>query len=176
MKVTVTEALRIKNLVSQKVQVIQTQFRNVQHGITTEENGTVVGQSDGVKLTNYLDALRAIYRISEQINSLLSRFNVETGIADNVRAKANLLTIQNYLEQSIEVCATKKTTSYVNLGQQRVAVTQIFSPFTTKAELKSQLKEVKKSIRELQTKIDFQNATLIELPFSYEDLDSISVD
>jgi hypothetical protein len=175
MNVTVTEAMRVKNQVSQKVQEIQSQAHQVQYGVM-KEGDAIIGEQDTKKFEDFLQALNGIYSISEKINSILARFNVESGIADAVRQKANLTSIQNYLESAIAQSATRKSTGWQMVGTQRTAVTQIFTPYMTKSELKAKVKAVKGEIRKLQSLIDSKNSEEIDLPFEYEDIDAITVE
>ena len=62
MHVTVTEAMRVKNQVSLKVQQIQSQVHQLQYGMTSEGQD-VIGSDNVAKFQDFLVAIADIYQI-----------------------------------------------------------------------------------------------------------------
>jgi len=175
MKITVSEALRLKNEISSSICQLQSKSRYASYGVTKEDGIEKQAKSDIITFPDYLKLLEKAFGISEQINSKLAELSVRTKISDMVRHKANLLA----LKQTLEFAALNSTSNaqirHETVGAQRVAITTTFEPFMTKKDIKAKIKALKAEIRTIQSMVDAENAQQIELPFEYDDLEDFCI-
>lgn len=172
MKITVTEAMRLKNDLAKIIAKLNNSYtyscgKTLVNGIDTGE-----GQDkDDVIL--YLARMEKALEMSQNINSLLARFNVESGVADAVRCKSNILLMiaimENVLRSSVP-CLTKEHRS---VGDTMTVVTTEFHPTMRKCDIKERLNALKARERTILAQIDAANLQTIEVPFSYEDVDQV---
>lgn len=173
MKVTVTEALRIKKEIASKVSETQSAASLIKWA-TSEENGKPTGMIEGaITFEEFTAAINKLFAMSETINSVLAKFNVESGISDAVRKKANFEYLIQVYRMALSNSEPKNNVAYQVVGNNRVAVNVVWKPILNKSKLKESINEIKKLIRELQTFIDTKNAEMIELPFEYADFENI---
>jgi hypothetical protein len=171
--VTVTEALRIQKEIAQIVQETMRKEGYLDLGICTED-GVVVNSSNGynVPLPDYIAALQRVFRLSQTISSILGRFAVTSGVADKVRERENFKALQRAYESAIGAMPQNEVSRFEVIGNERKKISQLFSPFISKKNLKEEIKNIKANIRSLQSEIDAANSKMIELPFDYEDLEA----
>jgi len=167
MKVTITEALRLKNEVSQIVNKVNAMA--VDYGIT-KENGEESVISDRDSFIDQIDKLEKILKISEAINSILAKFSVDSGVSDLVRKSKNIELQKQLLERSMGYKQTSRL-SYQVVGNERVAVKTEFVPYFSGKQIKEKIAGYKSILREVTSKIDVANSSMVELPFEYSDLE-----
>jgi len=180
MKISVTEALRLKNVISEKIREITSKSRQVSYGSWTETTkkttNRVVGESNELTFDQYIGALGRIYEISEELNSVLAKFNVDFGISDIVRKRSNLNALAAVYATAIDSAVPKKLVSYEIVGSTREEITKQFVPSVNKSELKRAQKALKEQVREIDSLIDKKNQEQISVSFNYGDIDSILAD
>lgn len=168
MKVTVTEAMRLKNEISRAIQVLQASMFAVNMGVVTESGQEVI--NDTKPFPEYLTNLQHMLDISEELNSKLAMFNVVSGISDKVRSKANYQMLIQVFEQALSQYKPARSSKYEVVGAQRVEVVSTFSPFMSKVAVRSEIKICKTKMRELQQEIEKLNTKEIEFSFEYDDI------
>lgn len=175
MKVTVTEAMRIKNEISHTINTLQMQSRYSLYGTIKEDGIEKQPNPTMVPFPDYLKTMEKAFSISEQLNSKLAELSVKTGISDMVRRKANLIVLRSALETAANQGVATSTTRHEVVGNTRTPIVTTFEPFMTKKDIKSRIKTIKAEIRTIQSVIDGTNAQQIELPFEYDDLEDFSI-
>lgn len=172
MKVTMTEALRIHKEIAASVQQQMMKGGHVRHGIC-KEDGMEVNVCDWPTFPEYMEELKKIMTISEQINSIIANNNIMFGIPDKVRTRENLKVLLRSYESALMSHPTKSATKFEVLGTVKNKVNVTFEPFMTKADMKVEVKKIKAGIRSLQSEIDVANTQIVELPFEYDDLEAL---
>lgn len=170
MKITVTEALRLKNQIATVVG--QVMHENTSYGLTTVDS-VVTETGEQLTIMAHLDRLNKVFAISQAVNSALAAFNVTSKISDNVRRKSNIAFLVQVLENTMRMSDEKSSQHHENVGDTRVVVKTAFKPYLTKTAIKDQIKVLKAEERQLMADIDKANTTLIELPFEYEDVEAL---
>jgi hypothetical protein len=170
MKTTVADALRIKKEISEKVNELMLRDYQISYGNKIQDNVTIDQGKEKFSFIDYIEEMKKIFKISEQINSALSLFSVNSGISDKVRHRQNLKFLLDTYENALDMIP-KTSTCFEIVGDQRIQVTTEFKPYMTKNKIKSEIKSIRSQIREIQVQIDYLNSQIIELPFEYEDIE-----
>lgn len=179
MQVTVTEAMRIKNEISSTVSKVQAmqhqiQFVRVKEDVKSAENTENI--SGTISWPVFISKITSLFTMSEKINSILANYSIDSSISDKVREKANLQYLVDLFEVAIKNSESKTTTTSQVVGNNRVKIVTVYEPLLNKTELKDKIKVMKREVREIQSFIDSANSKMIELPFSYEDIENASID
>lgn len=169
MKVTVTEALRLKNEISTMVSALQSSIGASEYGITYEGDKLVTDE-DREKFQDVYDQLSKILVISQGINSVLAKYDVESSVSDLVRESKNKELLIRVLTQALQY-KDNTSTSYQVVGNKRVEVKTHFIPHLSSKEIKLRITSLKKALRDIKSQIDKKNAATVELSFEYEDLE-----
>jgi hypothetical protein len=182
MKVTVSEALRIKNELGNIINNIQrcsplygtrTQTSTLQD--TNVSEIPVMDAYRTVKFSDFVEIMKKAFNVSEEINSKLANFNTNSGLSDKVRRLHNnevMITVYNTAVSNSQISENK---GYQVLGNDRILVTDRFVPFHSKSELKDKIKAYKTENRQIQIELDALNQKEIEFSFEYEDLESLNL-
>ncbi len=171
MKVTVNEAMRIKNEIDAAFNSTNYFQEKIAYGIVSE-NGVVISETNATNFNDFLDKLKRIITIKQEINSILAKYNVRSGISDLVRRKQSLVHLKEVLDNAIKNIGPEKSNAYVNVGNERKLVERTFSPFVSKEHIKNELKEINNEMMKIQSKIDDLNCKKVDLSFlsSYDEL------
>jgi len=169
MKITVNEALRLRNELK----------NNLQNEYNKVRNGSYCGIKiqDGEDITDYnkdsivivMDRINKLTRYLVELETSITEFNVSSGIT-------TFVLLVKYLEKVISnyEIVIQQSTPYKRketpLMRESKEVTIEYNPVYTKTSLKETIKELKKSVREAQSKIFKLNNAEIETSFEYEDI------
>jgi hypothetical protein len=177
-KIQVTEALRLKNQISEYFRTVQGSGNfKVYYGTTYIDN--VVQQdliSNKISSVEYLEHFSKLCSLSEEINDKLSNFNRVSKIDSLVRRKANVEAKISLIERAINnsVANEKETVTVTNSGEKVKTITK-FTPILVIDDLKNQIISLKSEVREIQNKVDKLNLKTIDLSFSFEDFDKFKL-
>lgn len=169
MKITVAEAMRLKGEISKAIQTLQS--TPISNGKVTEGGVCVFDDSRHVPLTTYILNMQKLFSFSEELNSKLALFNVEKGVSDIVRSKANVEYLISIYQNALPNSTQKEISRYETVGNSRVQIKQSFEPYVNKSEIKKQLRDLKAIKRGYLEKIDKANAQTITLDFEMSDLE-----
>ena len=174
MNITITEAMRLKNEIAKTVNTLNYEVRQAPLGITKEDDVVLTNETDGNKFNDAMTRLIKALSISEEINNSLSAFNRDNKIDMKVRAMQNQKMLYDIYEKSLPKTKAMKTSRMENLGNGvRKAVKVEYTPIMTSSVIKSKINEYKTSYRTLQSDVEKLNASIIELSFSYEDVENL---
>src|SRR3990172_575242 len=152
MKITVTEALRLKNEISGIVNTLNYASNSAQFGIIKEDGETTSEEKENFSLV--FERFQKALSFSEEINNTLSTFNRTTQIDAKVRAMHNEKLKLQILTSALPKTKPSSTSRFENLGNgQRKAVKVTYTPTINSNEVKSMMAEVKRKMREFQTEI-----------------------
>ncbi len=171
MKVSVSEALRLKNEIIKMVHTTLGDTRIAEYGVTTEDDKPVTERESCEKFPEVYAKLCKIFSISHQINSVLAKYDVESGISDLVRSLKNNEALLTVLTDALRLKDSTQIT-YQAIGNKRVEVKRHFTPYVPIKEIKCKITLLKKEIRDIKRDIDKKNLETIELPFEHTELDS----
>jgi len=169
MKITVTEALSLKNELKQKVQQAIYDM-NSSLFVTTTQNGVNV-TSTGMTYEENFARLKKVLDNSQELNDAISQFNMESKVSNYVREQKNLLVLIAQIQNAIKKSVAGSVTSMQVVGAERIPVTTTSTPIVSAAELTKSLNFLKERNRELFALIQKANTQEIELSFSYEDVE-----
>ena len=174
MKITVSEALRLKNEISKTIQVIQSETYRAPLGLTKEDGEAVTDEADSNKFSNTIDRLQKALAFSEEINSVISNFNKSNKIDDKVRSMHNQKLLLSVFENALARTKPTKTTKFENLGNGvRKSIKVEYVPLMTSTDVKSKISTYKTTYRTLQNEVEILNQQTVDLSFSYEDTESL---
>ena len=174
MKITVSEALRLKNELSNTIRTLQSETFRSPLGLTKEDDVVTSDESDATKFNNVVERLQKALSYSEEINSKIASFNKENQIDDKVRAMQNNKLMLQVFENALLKTKATKTTKFENLGNgTRKSIKVEYTPTITSTEVKSKISNFKGKYRTIQNEIEVLNQGIIELSFSYENVESL---
>ena len=172
MKITVTEALRLKNEIAGIVNTLNYASNTAQFGEIKEEGEVISEQKDS--FTDVFGRFNKALGYSEEINNKLATFNRETGIDAKVRSMHNEKLRFQILSSALPKTKPTNTTRFENLGGgQRKAVKVSYTPTINSTEVKKMMAEAKKNMRAVQTEIEKLNQKEIELSFEHSDIETL---
>ena len=191
LKVTVQEALRMKKELAQAVmfcmrtpvthgkQIEQGQpsedpMLDAVHKVCDDDDMGVFDTGPQVPFPEFMKKFSHVLDMSENLNRVLAAYSVTSGISDAVRRKANIdLKINHYTSALSQAVQTKHSRHEI-VGNVRVPIVTVFTPFMTKMQIKDQIKSLKAEKNAILAKIDQANNQQIELPFSKEEFDDVT--
>jgi len=174
MKITVSEALRLKNEISNTVSKLNSETYRAPLGITKEAEVVVSNASDAVKFTEGVSRLEKALSYSEEINSKIALFNREHKIDDKVRSMHNNKLLMSVYENALPRTKATKTNKFENLGNGvRQTISVEYIPTITSVDVKSKISHYKTKYRTTQNEIEILNQGTLELSFSYEDVEAL---
>lgn len=172
MKITVTEALRLKNEVSNVIKTLNYSIHQSSFGETTEDDEIISQDKD--KFQEVETALILGLSYSEELNNSLSKFNKENGVDSTVRRMQNAKLLLDVYSRNLSKTKPTKQKRFENLGNIRKSIEIIYTPFISSKEMKSKISEQKAICRELQTKVEQLNQKTLEVSFNYKEIESLT--
>jgi len=175
MKITVSEALRLKNELSKTIQTVQYETHRAPLGITKEDNQALNDEADGKKFTETVTRLEKALAYSEELNSKIALFNKENKIDDKVRKMQNDKLMLGIFQNALNRTKATKTTKFENLGNgTRKAIVVEYTPTITATEVKGKINGYKTKYRTAQNEIEKLNQGTVELSFSFENVEELA--
>ncbi len=176
MKITVSEALRLKNDLSRTIKSIQSETYRAPLGLTKEDDQIISDEGDVKKFEEAVIRLEKSLLFSEEINSKIAAFNKTHQVDNKVRSMQNNKLMLSIFENALARTKPMKTTKFENLGNgTRKSIKVEYVPSVTSTEVKSKISHFKTKYRTAQNEIEVLNQGTIELSFSYEDLETLMV-
>lgn len=174
MKVSVAEAMRIKNLLGAKIKSLsgwEAKNRYMEATITvsfgvTEEDGQTVSDEGSLRSDDFIHDLETLTDLSFKVNTALSAFNDANKVTEIVRERQNLKLLVKAMEHVAKGSKPSTKTRFEVIGDKRVAIPVKFSPFVDLADLESKIDSSKEKIRQLQVQLDALNSSVIEVDIS----------
>ena len=172
MKITVTEALRLKNEIAGIVNTLNYASNTAQFGAVKEDE--IVVSEDKDSFTQVFGRFNKALAYSAEINNTLANFNRETSIDAKVREMHNEKLRFQILSSALPKTKPSSTTRFENLGNgQRKAIKVTYTPTINSNEVKKLMGDAKKNMRSLQTEIEKLNQKEINLSFEHTDIESL---
>jgi len=172
MKITVTEALRLKNEIAGTVNSLNYAANTAQCGIVKEDD--TVTSEEQEDFTTIFNRLNKALGYSAEINNTLSHFNRETGIDGKVREMHNEKMKLQILTHILPKTKPSTTNRFENLGNgQRKGIKVTYTPTIKSVDVKQMMAQAKTNMRTLQTEIEKLNQKEIELSFEHSDIESL---
>lgn len=176
MKITVSEALRLKNDLSRTIKSIQSETYRAPLGLTKEDDQIISDENDNKKFEEAIVRLEKALSFSEEINSKIAAFNKENKIDDKVRSMQNNKLMLTIFENALARTKPTKTTKFENLGNgTRKSIKVEYVPSVSSSSVKSKISHFKTKYRTTQNEIEVLNQKNIELTFSYDDMESLMI-
>ena len=172
MKITVTEAMRLKNEISQEIGRLQYTSRGVSYGTSTE-NDLRVDEQNETTIVQHMERSKKLLEISYEINCTLDKFNKEHGISLMVRQMKNNQFLLSMYDSALNNAVAKDVSRREKMDNKFVTVVTRFQPYLTKTEIRSTQKSLKSDNRQLQSQIDKLNAQTVILSFDYQRLEEL---
>lgn len=186
MKITVSEALRLKNEITKKISTLTAAFSEKKGRLlydsepklevsfsTITEDGEVVSNSSGVTSLELEQKLTKLFQISHQINSAIANFNLTSGVSDAARERQLCNTLLSMYDLFNKHSTPSTTTKFEVVGNERKKISVVTRPHLTKDHVDQKIRELKDKIRSLQQVIDVANGQTLDVPFEYVDLDVV---
>ena len=178
MEITLTELMRIKKELNNTIAQFKNQISFKRRlGVTTED-GVCVDTSPEVNTIEQLSKLKAQMGMLCNISAIIDNINYKNNINDLIRYKSNLEYERNFLNTYMELFSHRTTQKRVTgdtAGTIRIATVE-YTPFITKKEAKERVKNLKTQLREIQSKIDKVNSTVVHVDFTHEGIDELLLD
>lgn len=175
MKITMSEALRLKNEISLCVNTLNHKTNYSSLGIT-KENGEEVSSGKEDKFITIIKNLELSLKYSEEINNEISNFNKANGVDAKVRSMQNSKLLVNVYANAIPRSKATKSVRFETVGNARQTISVEFIPDISSTSIKGHLSAEKEKIRILQKEIEELNQQKIVLSFEYFDIESLMVD
>ncbi len=172
MKLTVTEAMRLKNEISQEIGRLQYTRRGVSYGTSTE-NDIRVDDESLTTIVEHMERSNKLLVISAEINNVLDKFNKNNDISLMVRRMKNNQFMLSMYDSALNNAVAKDVKRREKMDNNFVTVVTKFEPYLKKSAIRQILKTLKADNRELQSKIDKMNAQSITLNFDYKDFEDL---
>lgn len=172
MIITLTEALRLKNEVSNLIKTLHYRLNTSSHGTLTENDVDVTREE--FSYPEVEQSLLNALSISEQLNEAISSANARLHVGDYVRKLQNAKLLHGVYLNSLSKSKASVNKRFETVGNTRETITVKFTPYVTSVAMKEKISTQKEAIRYLQGKIDQINQTTIELNFEYSDIENLS--
>lgn len=172
MKITVSEALRLKNEIAQVVNHYNSTIRYATLGYTTENNEKTF-ENDDKKYSVVLKNLIKTFEYSEEINNVIARFNSDNKVDSKVRALNNAKVLTEIYKNALPKTKPTKSTRFETVGNGRQKIEIAYVPEITSSEIKASIKTEKQKIRTLQSEIEVLNQKEVSLSFEFEDVENL---
>ena len=146
MKLTLTEALRIKNEISSIVRTLNYKINSCAYGVTTED-GKITSRNDD----SFIDVENALIKalnISEEINDKISDFNKVSGVDSIVRKLQNHKLLLKTYEGNLQKTKPTNHSKFENLGTVRQNIEVKYEPLISSNDMKVRINAEKSKIRE----------------------------
>jgi hypothetical protein len=169
MEITLTEALRLKNELSNAIKTLQYSVHQSSFG-TTSEDGQVISED---KFTDVEANLRKGLELSELLNSTIAAFNKESGVDSIVRRLQNEKLLLGIYTQNLQKTKPSKSKRFETVGNARQSIEITYTPLISSSEMKNKMSTCKSSIRAFQTQVEKLNQTKINVDFTYNDIENL---
>ena len=186
MKLTISEALRLKNEVSSVVSRLSKHLKtkdrytfdedklDISYGVTCENNEKV-SVEDSISFLEYEEKLTKALIVNFTLNDAISSFNNSKNLTSLVRERQNSLLLIKVYNLALEKAKESKSSKFEVVGEKREKIEVTYTPYVSSFELKDKIKKLRKRIRELQKEIDRANTTIINVEINEEDLDMLGL-
>jgi hypothetical protein len=171
MEVTVSEAMRLRKEISTAINQATSSVSRSAFGQHFEE-GVLVSDEEQDKFQDVIEKFQQLLRMSWTLNNILDAFNVRSGVTSQVRARNNRQLLMGIYQNALMQSRPSKKKEREVLDSEIKQVEREYKPFQTKAELKQTIAALKADIRQFQGQIDSANATKVQVPFTYADMEA----
>jgi hypothetical protein len=171
MEITLTEALRIKNELSNIIKTLNYGVHQSSFGKTTED-GEVVSQD----IEKFEDVEASLIRglgFSEELHNSISDFNRASSVDKIVRRMQNSKLLLEIYSRSLDKTKPKTNKRFENLGTVRKSIEMVYTPSITSKEMKAKMAEQKAIARDLQSQVEKLNQSKIKVSFEYSDIENL---
>lgn len=171
MEITLTEALRIKNELSNIVKTLNYSVHSASFGSTTED-GEVVSQ-DVVTFQDVETSLIKGLGYSEELSAKISSFNKDSSVDNIVRKMQNAKLLLETYTRNLEKTKPRTNKRFENLGTIRKSIEMVYTPSITSKDMKSRISTQKSLVRDYQSQVEKINQSKISVEFEYADLEAL---
>ncbi len=173
MELTLTEALRIKNEISNTIKTLTYNIHTSSFGETTED-GEVISE-DKEKFYIVETSLLKALKYSEELNNTISSFNKENEVDVIVRKMQNAKLLLDIYTRNLQKTKPNKQKRFENLGTVRKSIEIIYVPDITSKNMKEKMSQQKSLVRDYQSQVEKLNQNKIEVSFGYNNLENLIV-
>ena len=152
MEITLTEALRIKNELSNTVKKLNYSIHQSSFGKTVED-GEVVSQ-DIENFENVEESLIKGLSYAEELNNKISDFNKVSTVDVIVRKMQNAKLLLDIYTRNLDKTKPKTNKRFENLGTVRKSIEIVYTPTITAKAMKDRISSQKSLIRDFQSQIE----------------------
>jgi len=171
MEITLTEALRIKNELSNTIKTLNYNIHQSSFGKTTED-GEVVSQ-DVEKFEIVEASLLRGLGYSEELSSKISAFNKESLVDNIVRKMQNAKLLLDIYTRNLDKTKPKINKRFENLGTVRKSIEMVYTPSISSKDMKARISAQKALVRDFQSQVEIINQSKISISFEYSDIESL---
>jgi len=172
MKLSVIEAMRLKNELSSEIGKLQYTRRGVSYG-ESFEGGERVDDLEMTTIVQHMERAKVLLNMALEINDKLDSFNKDNKISNSVRKIKNNQLLLAMWNSALGQSETSKGVRKVQLDSKIEKVSYEFKPHLSKVAIRKTQKELKSMNRELQSEIDKANSQLIEISFEYSEFEDL---
>lgn len=171
MEITLTEALRIKNELSNTIKTLNYSIHQSSFGKTIEDNEVV--SQDVETFESVERSLINALNYSEELNSKIAEINKTLGVDSIIRKMQNSKLLLEIYSRNLDKTKPKTQKRFENLGTVRKSVEITYTPAITSKDMKERISSQKSKIREFQSQVEKANQNKISINFEYSDLESL---
>lgn len=181
MKITVSEALRIKKEVAEHIRAIEyNDMRGRSYRLSgkkdldiyfgeTWENHELMHDEGKISVSDRINNVSKILDVSEDLNRLIAVFNHKNDVGILVRKRQNLKFLLNYYEEVVSKNSVPSAKSVRDKDTGKVTKV-VFKPSLSKAHIRNKIKGLRSDIRKIQADLDNINTQTIDIPYEYDDI------
>ena len=174
MKLAVIEAMRLRNEISEEVGKLSYTRGGVSYGTSIEDDVRVDDKSMPTIL-EHMQRAKQLLIMSLEVNNVLDEFNKTNCIGQMVRQIKNNELLLSMYNSSLNNAVSREVSRREKLDNKHVTVITKFEPYLNKSVIRKTQKELRAENRDIQSKIDKFNAQTINLSFSHEDFEELTV-
>jgi len=171
MELTLTEALRIKNEISNTIKTLTYGINQASFGVTTEDSEVISPELDSFQ--DVEASLVKALGYSEELNNTISLFNKENGVDVIVRKMQNSKLLLDIYNRNLQKTKPSKQKRFETVGNVRKSVEIVYSPSLTSKDMKEKISNQKSLVRDYQSQVEKLNQNKIKVTFEYSDLESL---
>lgn len=172
MKISVIEAMRLKNELHREIGKLQYSHGMISYG-ETYEGGERIDNQAMKSIVEHLEGSEKLLEMSLEINDALDQFNKDNAVSTMIRKIKNNDLLLSMWNNALASSEPKKGIKRVKLDNKIENVEYEFKPFATKTEVRKLQKAIRAENRELQSKIDKANSQMIQLTFEYNEFEDL---
>lgn len=173
MELTLTEALRIKNEISNTIKTLSYSIHQASLGVTTEDDKVISPDID-----TFIDVEQSLIKAlgySEEINNAISIFNKDSKVDVIVRKMQNAKLLLDIYNRNLAKTKPNTRTKFENLGTVRQSIEVIYRPYLSSKEMKERISTQKNLVRNFQKEVESANQNKINVSFSYKDIENLTL-